>query len=63
MAFDGDRCEKLGTYKSECCAIELVIAQGARFPRCQNHPGRPTEWRLLPELTRDSIKLGKKIKK
>lgn len=49
VPFDGEICTKLGTYKSGCCQQEVVVAQGARFPRCPNHKDRPTEWKLLLE--------------
>lgn len=49
MPFDGDVCNKLGTYKNGCCDQEVVVAEGAKFPRCRNHPNKPTEWKFLPE--------------
>jgi hypothetical protein len=50
MQREGEICNQLGTYKSSCCDAELVVAAGAKFPRCSKHPDKPTEWRLLPEL-------------
>jgi len=52
MPHDGETCTKLGTYKSGCCDVERVVAEGAKFPRCPDHPDRPTEWILLLEPVR-----------
>ena len=62
MPVDGEKCVILGTYKSACCDVELVVASGARFPRCQKHSDQPTEWKLLPELLRKPKKLSKSKK-
>jgi len=63
MPLDGEKCTKLGTYKTDCCDVELVIAVGAKFPRCRKHPDISTEWRLLPEFTRNPFKASNKAKK
>jgi hypothetical protein len=53
MPGEGETCTKLATYKSACCDVERVIGAGARFPRCPNHPDRPTLWTLLLEPVRN----------
>jgi hypothetical protein len=63
MPRDGEKCTKLGTYKTDCCEIELVVAAGAKFPRCAKHSEQQTEWRLLPELTYPANKQSSKAKK
>jgi hypothetical protein len=63
MPHDGEKCTTLGTYKTDCCEVELVIAAGAKFPRCTKHPEEPTEWRLLPELIQRPDKASHKAKK
>jgi hypothetical protein len=63
MPREGEKCVKLGTYKTDCCEIELVVAAGAKFPRCSKHPDKPTEWRLLPELIQHPAKATYKQKK
>lgn len=59
MPLDGEKCTKLGTYKSTCCETELVIAAGAKFPRCKNHLDQATEWKLLPEIAQTTKKMSK----
>jgi hypothetical protein len=40
----------------------LVIAGGAKFPRCTKHPDLPTEWRILPEFIPHPAKTSQKAK-
>ena len=53
MPGDGETCKKLATYKSACCDVERVVAEGAKFPRCPNHPEQSTEWKPLLEPLRN----------
>jgi hypothetical protein len=45
---NGQVNEKFGVYRSLCCGAEIVIAKGAIFPECPNHP-RYTTWKLLSQ--------------
>ena len=49
MPTNGDINKKFGVYKSACCGMEIVIADGAEFPTCPAHPKLTTKWAVLPE--------------
>jgi hypothetical protein len=40
----GETNELFGVFASECCRSEIVIATGAKFPGCPNHPDEITTW-------------------
>jgi hypothetical protein len=44
MPISGQSNPKFGVYISECCGSEIVIAEGARFPPCPDHPDCRTKW-------------------
>jgi len=45
MAQNGEINKKFGVYKNLCCGVEIVLAEGARFPDCPKHPKLTTEWK------------------
>jgi hypothetical protein len=45
MPLNGDTNERFGVYMSVCCGMEIVIAEGAKFPYCPNHPKLSTKWK------------------
>jgi hypothetical protein len=45
MAQNGEINERFGVYKSLCCGLEIVLAEGASFPDCPNHPKLTTQWK------------------
>jgi hypothetical protein len=45
MPWNGDINERFGVYQSVCCGMEIVIAEGAKFPNCPNHPKPVTKWK------------------
>jgi len=49
MPQNGDVNKKFGVYRTLCCAAEVVIAEGASFPDCPNHPKLPTIWKALSD--------------
>jgi len=42
---NGDINIGFGVYRSVCCGLEIVIAEGAKFPDCPKHPNLPTKWK------------------
>ena len=49
MPANGEISKKFGVYKNLCCGAEIVIAEGAAFPDCPNHPRLTTVWKTAPE--------------
>jgi hypothetical protein len=45
MHQNGEKNTKFGVYRSLCCGFEFVIAEGATFPDCPNHPKLTTHWK------------------
>jgi hypothetical protein len=44
MPQNGEKNTTFGVYRSLCCGFEVVIAAGAKFPDCPNHPKLKTQW-------------------
>jgi hypothetical protein len=42
---NGETNKRFGVYRSICCGIEIVIAEGMTFPDCPNHPKLSTYWK------------------
>jgi len=47
MPYNGETSNRFGVYKSVCCGLEIVIAEGAKFPDCRKHPKLPTIWKSI----------------
>ena len=47
MPRNGDINNRFGVYKSLCCGLEIVIAEGVTFPDCPRHLKLTTEWKPL----------------
>ena len=44
MPHNGEKNERLGFFRNQCCGKEIVVPKGSEFPSCPNHPGLPTTW-------------------
>ncbi len=49
MPVNGEVNQKFGIYKTICCAYEIVINAGVRFPGCPKHPNLTTIWKPVVE--------------
>jgi len=43
---------------TDCCGAEIVIAKGAIFPKCPDHPRSITIWKLVPNEKTETKKIG-----
>ena len=56
MPNNGELNTKFGVYKNLCCAEEIVIPEGKKFPDCAKHPNLTTIWR--PVVSDSIVRLG-----
>ena len=56
MPNNGELNLKFGVYKNLCCAEEIVIPEGKKFPDCAKHPNLTTTWR--PVVSENIVRLG-----
>lgn len=49
MPSNGEINKEFGVYRSICCGLEIVLASGASFPDCPNHPKLPTVWKSISD--------------
>ena len=56
MPNNGELNLKFGVYKNLCCAEEIVIPEGKKFPDCAKHPNLTTVWR--PVVNDSIVRLG-----
>ena len=57
MPNNGEWNLKFGVYKNLCCAEEIVIPEGKKFPDCAKHPNLTTTWR--PVVSDSIVRLGR----
>ncbi|HEY2384494.1 MAG TPA: hypothetical protein VGK48_25225 [Terriglobia bacterium] len=49
MPANGEINSEFGVYRNVCCGLEVVLAAGAAFPDCPNHPRLPTAWKSISD--------------
>jgi hypothetical protein len=60
MPQTGEKNTLFGVFGSDCCGVEIVIASGAVFPKCPNHPESGTFWNPIEVGPDNLVMLPKK---